>query len=114
MQILAAASDFTAQCVKRDQNPVRDMGRTTPRISHETGLVQVVYVLLTQFGRAVLGNGYSGFGEGSPERKAATNLQHFFNYVAVRVVLAQLEVAFFFPLSLLTTAPFSSTQLTLI
>ncbi|KAG2583957.1 chaperonin-like RBCX protein 1, chloroplastic [Panicum virgatum] len=31
-----------------------------------------------------------GFGEGSPERKAATNLQHF-NYVAVRVVLAQLE-----------------------
>jgi hypothetical protein len=71
------------------------MGRTTPRISHETGLVQVVYVLLTQFGRAVLGNGYSGFGEGSPERKAATNLQHFFNYVAVRVVLAQLEVAFF-------------------
>ncbi|KAG2578784.1 hypothetical protein PVAP13_6NG111400 [Panicum virgatum] len=67
------------------------MGRTTPRISHETGLVQVVYVLLTQFGRAVLGNGYSGFGEGSPERKAATNLQHFFNYVAVRVVLAQLE-----------------------
>ncbi|RLN04979.1 uncharacterized protein C2845_PM13G13000 [Panicum miliaceum] len=32
-----------------------------------------------------------GFGEGSPERKAATNLQHFFNYVAVRVVLSQLE-----------------------
>uniref|UniRef100_A0A0A9EUB9 Uncharacterized protein n=1 Tax=Arundo donax TaxID=35708 RepID=A0A0A9EUB9_ARUDO len=32
-----------------------------------------------------------GFGEGSPEKKAATNLQHFFNYVAVRVVLAQLE-----------------------
>ncbi|XP_062196724.1 chaperonin-like RBCX protein 1, chloroplastic isoform X1 [Phragmites australis] len=32
-----------------------------------------------------------GFGEGSPEKKAATNLQHFFNYVAVRIVLAQLE-----------------------
>ncbi|XP_062196725.1 chaperonin-like RBCX protein 1, chloroplastic isoform X2 [Phragmites australis] len=31
------------------------------------------------------------FGEGSPEKKAATNLQHFFNYVAVRIVLAQLE-----------------------
>ncbi|OEL14765.1 hypothetical protein BAE44_0024216, partial [Dichanthelium oligosanthes] len=32
-----------------------------------------------------------GFGEGSPERKAAINLQHFFNYIAVRVVLAQLQ-----------------------
>ncbi|WVZ92907.1 hypothetical protein U9M48_038940 [Paspalum notatum var. saurae] len=32
-----------------------------------------------------------GFGEASPESKAATNLQHFFNYVAVRIVLAQLE-----------------------
>ncbi|CAO2163317.1 unnamed protein product [Urochloa humidicola] len=32
-----------------------------------------------------------GFGEGSPERKAAINLQHFFNYIAVRIVLAQLE-----------------------
>ncbi|KAL6862440.1 hypothetical protein ACP4OV_016781 [Aristida adscensionis] len=32
-----------------------------------------------------------GFGEGSPEMKAATNLQHFFNYIAVRVVLAQLQ-----------------------
>ncbi|KAG8047228.1 hypothetical protein GUJ93_ZPchr0008g11874 [Zizania palustris] len=32
-----------------------------------------------------------GFGEGSPEQKAARNLQHFFNYVAVRVVLSQLE-----------------------
>jgi hypothetical protein len=36
----------------------------------------------------------SGFGEGSPERKAAIILQHFFNYIAVTVVLAQLEVAF--------------------
>ncbi|GJN03532.1 hypothetical protein PR202_ga20987 [Eleusine coracana subsp. coracana] len=34
-----------------------------------------------------------GFGEGSPEKKAAINLQHFFNYLAVRIVLAQLEVA---------------------
>lgn len=42
---------------------------------------------------AVLGNGYSGFGEGSPERKAAIHLQNFFNYIAVRIVLAQLEVA---------------------
>lgn len=33
-----------------------------------------------------------GFGEGSPEKKAARNLQHFFNYIAVRVVLTQLEV----------------------
>uniref|UniRef100_A0A0D9X7Z8 Uncharacterized protein n=1 Tax=Leersia perrieri TaxID=77586 RepID=A0A0D9X7Z8_9ORYZ len=32
-----------------------------------------------------------GFGEGSPEKKAAINLQHFFNYIAVRVVLAQLQ-----------------------
>ncbi|CAO2188257.1 unnamed protein product [Urochloa humidicola] len=32
-----------------------------------------------------------GFGEGSPERKAAINLEHFFNYIAVRIVLAQLE-----------------------
>ncbi|KAL5668153.1 hypothetical protein ACJX0J_020374, partial [Zea mays] len=31
------------------------------------------------------------FGEGSPERKAAINLQHFFNYIAVSIVLAQLE-----------------------
>ena len=44
---LAAMSDFTALCVKRNQNPVRDMGRTTSRISHETGLVEVVYVLLS-------------------------------------------------------------------
>ncbi|KAJ3707572.1 hypothetical protein LUZ61_011277 [Rhynchospora tenuis] len=32
-----------------------------------------------------------GFGEASPEAKAAMNLQNFFNYVAVRIVLAQLE-----------------------
>ncbi|XP_051205040.1 chaperonin-like RBCX protein 1, chloroplastic [Lolium perenne] len=32
-----------------------------------------------------------GFGEGSPEKKAAISLQNFFNYVAVRIVLAQLE-----------------------
>ncbi|KAJ4811016.1 Chaperonin-like RbcX protein [Rhynchospora pubera] len=32
-----------------------------------------------------------GFGEASPEKKVAMNLQHFFNYVAVRIVLAQLE-----------------------
>lgn len=34
----------------------------------------------------------TGFGEASPEAKAAMNLQNFFNYVAVRIVLAQLEV----------------------
>ncbi|KAK1297755.1 hypothetical protein QJS10_CPB15g01722 [Acorus calamus] len=32
-----------------------------------------------------------GFGEASPEAKAAKNLQDFFTYVAVRVVLGQLE-----------------------
>ncbi|KQJ98324.1 chaperonin-like RBCX protein 1, chloroplastic isoform X2 [Brachypodium distachyon] len=32
-----------------------------------------------------------GFGEGSPEKKAAISLQNFFNYLAVRIVLAQLE-----------------------
>uniref|UniRef100_A0ACD5ZPW1 Uncharacterized protein n=1 Tax=Avena sativa TaxID=4498 RepID=A0ACD5ZPW1_AVESA len=32
-----------------------------------------------------------GFGEGSPEKKAAISLQNFFNYVAVKIVLAQLE-----------------------
>ncbi|XP_076882803.1 chaperonin-like RBCX protein 1, chloroplastic [Bidens hawaiensis] len=33
----------------------------------------------------------SGFGEASPESKAAQNLHNFFTYVAVRVVTAQLE-----------------------
>ncbi|KAL5773245.1 hypothetical protein ACOSP7_012844 [Xanthoceras sorbifolium] len=32
-----------------------------------------------------------GFGEASPEAKAAKNLHNFFNYVAVRIVSAQLE-----------------------
>ncbi|XAR65686.1 hypothetical protein NMG60_11009875 [Bertholletia excelsa] len=32
-----------------------------------------------------------GFGEASPEAKAANNLHHFFTYVAVRIVAAQLE-----------------------
>ncbi|KAK1427804.1 hypothetical protein QVD17_16499 [Tagetes erecta] len=33
----------------------------------------------------------SGFGEESPEAKAAKNLHNFFTYVAIRVVTAQLE-----------------------
>ncbi|KAL9236592.1 hypothetical protein vseg_011241 [Gypsophila vaccaria] len=32
-----------------------------------------------------------GFGEASPEAKAANNLHHFFTYVAVKIVAAQLE-----------------------
>lgn len=32
-----------------------------------------------------------GFGEASPEAKAAKNLHNFFTYVAVRIVTAQLE-----------------------
>ncbi|KAJ6795041.1 chaperonin-like RBCX protein 1, chloroplastic [Iris pallida] len=32
-----------------------------------------------------------GFGEGSPEAKAARSLQDFFTFVAVKIVLAQLE-----------------------
>ncbi|XP_022132911.1 chaperonin-like RBCX protein 1, chloroplastic [Momordica charantia] len=32
-----------------------------------------------------------GFGEASPEAKAAKNLHNFFTYVAVRIVIAQLE-----------------------
>ncbi|KAM0051885.1 putative chaperonin-like RbcX [Helianthus debilis subsp. tardiflorus] len=32
----------------------------------------------------------SGFGEASPETKAAKNLHNFFTYVAVRIVIAQL------------------------
>ncbi|XP_074307467.1 chaperonin-like RBCX protein 1, chloroplastic [Silene latifolia] len=32
-----------------------------------------------------------GFGEASPEAKAASNLHHFFTYVAVKIVAAQLE-----------------------
>uniref|UniRef100_A0A453R3T0 Uncharacterized protein n=2 Tax=Aegilops tauschii subsp. strangulata TaxID=200361 RepID=A0A453R3T0_AEGTS len=35
-----------------------------------------------------------GFGEGSPEKKAAISLLNFFNYLAVRIVLAQLEVTY--------------------
>jgi len=38
----------------------------------------------------------SGFGEASPEAKGAQNLHHFFTYVAVRIVIAQLEVPLFF------------------
>ncbi|KAH9620410.1 hypothetical protein KSS87_007952 [Heliosperma pusillum] len=34
---------------------------------------------------------YRGFGEASPEAKAASNLHHFFTYVAVKIVAAQLE-----------------------
>lgn len=33
-----------------------------------------------------------GFGEASPEAKAAKHLHDFFTYVAVRIVSAQLEV----------------------
>ncbi|CAA6661409.1 unnamed protein product [Spirodela intermedia] len=32
-----------------------------------------------------------GFGEASPESKAAKNLQNFFTFVAVRIVLGQLQ-----------------------
>ncbi|XP_042519451.1 chaperonin-like RBCX protein 1, chloroplastic [Macadamia integrifolia] len=32
-----------------------------------------------------------GFGEASPEAKAATNLHNFFTFVAVKIVMAQLE-----------------------
>ncbi|KAE8664456.1 Malonyl-CoA decarboxylase family protein isoform 1 [Hibiscus syriacus] len=32
-----------------------------------------------------------GFGEASPETKASKNLHHFFNYIAVKIVSAQLE-----------------------
>ncbi|MED6144490.1 Chaperonin-like RBCX protein 1, chloroplastic [Stylosanthes scabra] len=32
-----------------------------------------------------------GFGEASPEKKAANNLHNFFNYTAVKIVAAQLE-----------------------
>ncbi|KAL9258478.1 Chaperonin-like RBCX protein 1, chloroplastic-like protein [Drosera capensis] len=32
-----------------------------------------------------------GFGEASPESKAASNMHHFFTYVAVKIVSAQLE-----------------------
>lgn len=35
---------------------------------------------------------YVGFGEASPEKKAAKNLHDFFTYIAVRIVTAQLEV----------------------
>lgn len=34
----------------------------------------------------------AGFGEASPEAKAAQNLHNFFTYIAVRIVAAQLEV----------------------
>ncbi|TYG48412.1 hypothetical protein ES288_D10G011900v1 [Gossypium darwinii] len=33
-----------------------------------------------------------GFGEASPEAKAAKNLHNFFNYIAVKIVSAQLEM----------------------
>lgn len=35
----------------------------------------------------------AGFGEASPEAKAAKHLHDFFTYVAVRIVIAQLEVS---------------------
>lgn len=35
---------------------------------------------------------YAGFGEASPEAKAAKNLHNFFTYIAVKIVSAQLEV----------------------
>lgn len=34
----------------------------------------------------------AGFGEASPEKKAAKNMHNFFTYIAVRIVGAQLEV----------------------
>lgn len=34
----------------------------------------------------------AGFGEASPEAKAANNLHNFFTYIAVKIVTAQLEV----------------------
>jgi hypothetical protein len=34
----------------------------------------------------------AGFGEASPEAKAAINLHNFFTYTAVKIVAAQLEV----------------------
>lgn len=34
----------------------------------------------------------AGFGEASPEAKAASNLHNFFNYTAVKIVAAQLQV----------------------
>lgn len=37
----------------------------------------------------------AGFGEASPEAKAAKNLHNFFTYVAVRIVTAQLQVFHF-------------------
>ncbi|XVE87739.1 hypothetical protein DITRI_Ditri19aG0011900 [Diplodiscus trichospermus] len=33
-----------------------------------------------------------GFGEASPEAKATKNLPNFFNYIAVKIVSAQLQV----------------------
>ncbi|WRX27452.1 Chaperonin-like RbcX - like 1 [Theobroma cacao] len=34
---------------------------------------------------------YEGFGEASPEAKASKNLHNFFNYIAVKIVSAQLQ-----------------------
>lgn len=39
-------------------------------------------------------NANAGFGEASPEAKAANHLHKFFTYIAVRIVSAQLEVRF--------------------
>lgn len=39
----------------------------------------------------------AGFGEASPEAKAAKNLHNFFTYVAVKIVAAQLEVPSYWP-----------------
>ena len=36
----------------------------------------------------------AGFGEASPEAKAANNLHSFFTYIAVRIVAAQLQVPY--------------------
>lgn len=35
----------------------------------------------------------AGFGDKSPEAKAAASLHNFFTYVALKIVLAQLEVS---------------------
>lgn len=53
-----------------------------------TELEVIIYIciVLCYTGRDV------GFGEASPEAKAAQNLHNFFTFVAVKIVAAQLEV----------------------
>lgn len=57
-----------------------------------TELEVIIYIciVLCYTGRDV------GFGEASPEAKAAENLHNFFTFVAVKIVAAQLEVPFSF------------------